>query len=331
VHQDPVTKSQRLTNSAGTVVSTIDLDPWGGETGRSDLQSQQPHRYTTYERDKNGGDEAMFRRYESGRVRFSQPDPYDGSYDLADPQSLNRYAYVQNDPVNFTDPSGLLPCIPGNYSAECGMNGFGGWGGGFSGGNGWSDDPRPGEWIIDEASNRTWPSGWSERGISYSIFEGYSPWTGFSSGTRTVGDQASGPQEDKPVEDPCNGSTNWPTKLADMRRIGDIAGFDIDNGGNDHPRDNLTLTKVVSNLVGKGFKTFPSARHPNGVNLEGTVDGRWYHVIVFPQGGYWNFNSAPNNLRNSLKSPASGINIHCEWHYFKPYSWEHFMDFPVIH
>jgi hypothetical protein len=51
----------------------------------------------------------MFRRYESKWSRFAQHDPYDGSYNLSDPQSLNRYAYVQNDPVNFTDPSGLLP------------------------------------------------------------------------------------------------------------------------------------------------------------------------------------------------------------------------------
>ncbi|MDQ3684948.1 MAG: hypothetical protein M3430_05025, partial [Acidobacteriota bacterium] len=34
-------------------------------------------------------------------------DPYDGSMNLADPQSFNRYSYVQNDPVNFVDPSGL--------------------------------------------------------------------------------------------------------------------------------------------------------------------------------------------------------------------------------
>jgi hypothetical protein len=27
---------------------------------------------------------------------------------LADPQSFNRYSYVNNDPVNFVDPSGLL-------------------------------------------------------------------------------------------------------------------------------------------------------------------------------------------------------------------------------
>jgi RHS repeat-associated protein len=107
VHQDPVTKSQRITNSSGTVVSTIDLDPWGGETNRSANSAFQPHKYTTYERDGNGGDDAMMRRYQSNWTRFSQPDPSDGSYDATNPQSFNRYAYVQNDPVNFTDPSGL--------------------------------------------------------------------------------------------------------------------------------------------------------------------------------------------------------------------------------
>ena len=30
------------------------------------------------------------------------------SVDLTDPQTLNLYAYVRNDPVNYVDPSGLL-------------------------------------------------------------------------------------------------------------------------------------------------------------------------------------------------------------------------------
>jgi len=107
VHQDPVTKSQRVTDNLGNVISTVDLDPWGGETARSSNQAFQPHRYTTYERDSNGSDEAMFRRYNRWWSCFDQPDPYDGSYNLADPQSFNRYAYTQNDPVNFVDPSGL--------------------------------------------------------------------------------------------------------------------------------------------------------------------------------------------------------------------------------
>jgi RHS repeat-associated protein len=115
VHQDPVTKSQRITNSSGTVTSTIDVDPWGGETASSSNQAFQPHRFTSYERDGNGGDEAMMRRYSGKWHRFDQPDPDDGSYDLTNPQSFNRYAYVQNDPVNWVDPTGLLPMMCGLY------------------------------------------------------------------------------------------------------------------------------------------------------------------------------------------------------------------------
>lgn len=121
-----------MTDTSRAVVSTIEVDPFGGETLRMVNGWRQPHRYTTYERDANGGDEAMLRRYEGRWQRFAQPDPYDGSYNLSDPQSLNRYAYVQNDPVSFSDPSGLEMC-----SAEYGFNQCGGsggfWGGGFGG------------------------------------------------------------------------------------------------------------------------------------------------------------------------------------------------------
>jgi len=103
-----VTKGQRLVASNGALVSTIELDPFGGDTDRSVNTSFQPRHFTTYERDTVGGmDEAMARRYHGWWSRFSQPDPYDGSYSLTDPQSFNRYSYVQSDPVNFVDPSGL--------------------------------------------------------------------------------------------------------------------------------------------------------------------------------------------------------------------------------
>ena len=35
VHQDPITKSQRITDASGNVVEAIELDPFGGETNRS--------------------------------------------------------------------------------------------------------------------------------------------------------------------------------------------------------------------------------------------------------------------------------------------------------
>ncbi|MGH9930233.1 MAG: RHS repeat domain-containing protein, partial [Pyrinomonadaceae bacterium] len=108
VHEDPITKSKRITDNLGTVVSTIEMDPWGADTNRSNNAAFQPKKFTSYERDANGSDEAMFRRSNRWHSRFDQPDPYDGSYSLANPQSFNRYAYVQNDPVNFVDPTGLV-------------------------------------------------------------------------------------------------------------------------------------------------------------------------------------------------------------------------------
>jgi len=149
MHEDPVTKSKRVTNSAGTVVSTIELDPWGADTNRSNNGAFQPRKFTSYTRDNNGSDEAMFRRSNRWHSRFDQPDPYDGSYSLADPQSFNRYAYVGNDPVNLVDPSGLNAAAgcPAQFSS-CGGggdsgsgfrgswadDGGGGWGGGGGGG-----------------------------------------------------------------------------------------------------------------------------------------------------------------------------------------------------
>lgn len=108
VHEDPLVKSKRVTNSSGSIVSTIELDPWGGETNRSSNETFQPRKFTTYTRDGIGSDDAMHRRYNRWWTRFEQPDPYDGSMNLNDPQSFNRYAYVQNDPVNHIDPTGLM-------------------------------------------------------------------------------------------------------------------------------------------------------------------------------------------------------------------------------
>jgi RHS repeat-associated protein len=126
VHQDPVAKSKRVTDSSGNVVSTIELDPFGGNTSRNSNDAFQPKKFTSYDRDSNQSDEAMHRRYNRWWSRFDQPDPYDGSYDLTDPQSFNRYAYVQNDPVNFTDPSGLEPntCMLDGMPISCGTAGM---------------------------------------------------------------------------------------------------------------------------------------------------------------------------------------------------------------
>ncbi len=65
--------------------------------------------FTTYERDSESGgnagnDYAMARYYRDALGRLNSPDPLSGS--IGDPQSLNRYSYSRNEPIDLTDPSG---------------------------------------------------------------------------------------------------------------------------------------------------------------------------------------------------------------------------------
>jgi len=82
-----------------------------------------------------------------GTGRFNSPDPSRASGGPGDPGSWNRYSYVQGDPVNFHDPSGLLQAAPdGIEGGDCvhlyvdgisyGCVGGGGGGGGAGGGGG---------------------------------------------------------------------------------------------------------------------------------------------------------------------------------------------------
>jgi RHS repeat-associated protein len=79
------------------------------------------YKFTGYERDAETGLDYAFARYYSSRLgRFMSTDPLAG--DLTDPQSLNRYAYVYNNPSNNADPSGLY-CGVG-YGCNQGSGGF---------------------------------------------------------------------------------------------------------------------------------------------------------------------------------------------------------------
>jgi RHS repeat-associated protein len=66
-------------------------------------------KFATYERDwATNLDYAQARMYHHNRARFMQPDPKGHkSARLELPQSLNRYAYVNNNSINSIDPEGL--------------------------------------------------------------------------------------------------------------------------------------------------------------------------------------------------------------------------------
>jgi RHS repeat-associated protein len=104
-HRDRMS-TRVITDGAGAVVGTTDQAPFGEEMGVSG--EGEKHKFTNYERDNTGLDYAVNRHYDPRQGRFNQVDPLGmGASSLADPQGLNLYSYVQNDPVNFVDPSGL--------------------------------------------------------------------------------------------------------------------------------------------------------------------------------------------------------------------------------
>lgn len=106
----------RLTDHLGSLV--VETDNSGNPIG-SNLYApygqmmassvSDPFAYTSLERDtENGSYHATMRNYSLAPGRWLSPDPYDGSYDLMNPQSLNRYAYVNGNPLAYTDPTGLM-------------------------------------------------------------------------------------------------------------------------------------------------------------------------------------------------------------------------------
>jgi len=106
--------NRMITDTAGAFKGTQDHLPFGEEGGTSGVSEK--HRFTNYERDSESNtDYAMNRQYEIGNGRYKQPDIVGGS--IGDPQSLNRYAYSLNDPVNVADPSGLFPDVPDQFNA----------------------------------------------------------------------------------------------------------------------------------------------------------------------------------------------------------------------
>ncbi len=105
-HQSDHLSVRVSTDTNGAVIGQQGHFPFGESWYAS--SSTTKWQFTTYERDtESGNDYAIFRSYVNRLGRFSSPDPIAGS--IADPQSLNHYAYVRNDPVNLVDPGGLEP------------------------------------------------------------------------------------------------------------------------------------------------------------------------------------------------------------------------------
>ena len=103
------------TDANGNLCETITSLPFGDAQQTSGTCSPTPSFFTGKERDTESGlDYFGARYYGSSMGRFSSPDP-SGLYfaDPTNPQSLNLYAYALNNPLRYTDPTGLY-CFYGD-------------------------------------------------------------------------------------------------------------------------------------------------------------------------------------------------------------------------
>ena len=110
-----------LDGGTGNPVGCHDFKPFGEEIsagvgGRTATDtcwdaSDTTMKFTGKERDAETGLDYFGARYfSSAQGRFTSPDPLMASAKIINPQSWNRYAFVFNNPLRFTDPTGMYTC-----------------------------------------------------------------------------------------------------------------------------------------------------------------------------------------------------------------------------
>ncbi len=112
-HSDWLGTERVRTTNTGSICESIASLPFGdGQTTTGACYQSSPLHFTGKERDSESGLDNFGARYDSSSMgRFLSPDwsdtpdpiPY---ADLADPQTLNLYAYTGNNPINGTDDDG---------------------------------------------------------------------------------------------------------------------------------------------------------------------------------------------------------------------------------
>jgi RHS repeat-associated protein len=108
-HADQLGSTRVCTSSSGDSAGTCDYEPFGEIQPGSTCSVPTNYRFAGMEWDADAGPNGLyytwFRYYDPNQGRWMGVDPLAGS--VGAPQSLDRYAYVVNDPANLIDPLGL--------------------------------------------------------------------------------------------------------------------------------------------------------------------------------------------------------------------------------
>ncbi len=105
-HTDHLGSSNVITDGSGVLIELNEHLPYG-VINRHEGSTDVAHKFTGQRLDQESGLAFYQARYYDPKLgRFIQPDPI--VQDPTDPQCLNRYSYVRNNPINFVDPSGYF-------------------------------------------------------------------------------------------------------------------------------------------------------------------------------------------------------------------------------
>jgi RHS repeat-associated protein len=125
---DHLGSTRLLLDETGTCKSRMDYAPFGAEVERVGepcytSSTEIAQKFTGKERDGETSLDYFGARYFSGaQGRFTTPDPLLNTGRPWEPQSWNRYAYALNNPLRYTDPTGLYEwdkrCKDGDQACE---------------------------------------------------------------------------------------------------------------------------------------------------------------------------------------------------------------------
>lgn len=111
LHADHLGSVTAISDENGYCVERVSFEAWGGKRALYDPLAENPQSttrgFTGHEMlDALGLVHMNGRIYDPGTARFLSPDPFVQFPDFS--QSYNRYSYVLNNPLSFTDPTGYF-------------------------------------------------------------------------------------------------------------------------------------------------------------------------------------------------------------------------------
>jgi len=134
IHKDHQGSFNTITDDAKTVLERLSFDPWGKRRNPTNWSMVNvpttflfDRGYTGHQHLDNLGLINMNGRvYDPQLARFLSPDPFIHSTSFT--QGLNRYSYVINNPLKYTDPSGYMPqWVSDDWARSGGGTGYTGY------------------------------------------------------------------------------------------------------------------------------------------------------------------------------------------------------------